>query len=177
MGYPVFDLDQLKTGVKGYISRLEDAIIRTLETYGISTDRLPGATGVWIDPGIAREVSRKICAIGVKVSRGITMHGFALNVNTNLSYFNHINPCGFTDKGVTSMEKELGHQARFGRSKGQTARKYCFRLWFHPDLNESPLMEVIASFFGWLPESLHSGAFGITFTFSFRFRVTGSPSR
>lgn len=118
VGYPVFDLDQLKTGVKGYISRLEDAIIRTLEDYGIAAGRLPGATGVWIDPGKPGS-QRKICAIGVKVSRGITMHGFALNVNTNLNYFNHINPCGFTDKGVTSMEKELGSTMDFEEVKGK----------------------------------------------------------
>lgn len=131
VGYPVFDLDQLKTGVKGYISRLEDAIIRTLETYGIPTHRLPGATGVWIDSG-KQESQRKICAIGVKVSRGITMHGFALNVNTNLSYFNHINPCGFTDKGVTSMEKELGHPVDFEEVKdklrGNIASDFGFTL-------------------------------------------------
>lgn len=116
VGYPVFDLDQLKTGVKGYISRLEDAIIRTLDTYGIQAARLTGATGVWIEPG-KQGSQRKICAIGVKVSRSITMHGFALNVNTNLGYFNHINPCGFTDKGVTSMEKELGRPVDFDEVK------------------------------------------------------------
>lgn len=122
VGYPVFDLDQMKTGVKGYISRLEDAIISTLEGYGIASGRLPGATGVWIEPGKPGS-QRKICAIGVKVSRGITMHGFALNVNTNLSYFNHINPCGFTDKGVTSMEKELGKTVNFEEVKGKLRSK------------------------------------------------------
>ena len=82
------------------------SIILTLKEFGIESGRLEGATGVWLDSGTSK--ARKICAIGVKASRFITMHGFAFNVNTNLEYFNHINPCGFIDKGVTSMEKELG---------------------------------------------------------------------
>jgi lipoyl(octanoyl) transferase len=107
VGYPVFDLDRFGIGVKKYINTLEEAIILTLDEYGIKASRLENATGVWLDKVPDLPV-RKICAIGVKISRSVTMHGFALNVNTNLSYFNHINPCGFTDKGVTSMEKELG---------------------------------------------------------------------
>jgi lipoyl(octanoyl) transferase len=107
VGYPIFDLDRLGIGVKKYIWNLEESIILTLADFGIAAERFEGATGVWIDTGIPAR-SRKICAIGVKVSRGITMHGFALNVNTSLEYFSHINPCGFTDKGVTSMEKEKG---------------------------------------------------------------------
>lgn len=107
VGYPIFDLDRFGIGVKKYIWNLEESIILTLASFGITAARFEGATGVWIDTGIPA-LSRKICAIGVKVSRGITMHGFALNVNTSLEYFRHINPCGFTDKGVTSMEKELG---------------------------------------------------------------------
>ncbi|WP_430811436.1 MULTISPECIES: lipoyl(octanoyl) transferase LipB [unclassified Carboxylicivirga] len=109
VGYPILDLEALNLQVRSYIFKLEEAIIRTLENYGIKSERLEGATGVWLDtkgPG----KSRKICAIGVKASRYVSMHGFALNVNTDLSYFNHINPCGFVDKGVTSMEKELGHK-------------------------------------------------------------------
>jgi lipoyl(octanoyl) transferase len=105
VGYPVFDLEKLKLGVKEYIHLLEESIIRTLKDYHISTSRLEGATGVWLDTGTPD--TRKICAIGVRVSRAVTMHGFALNVNTNLSYFSHINPCGLTGKGVTSMQKEL----------------------------------------------------------------------
>jgi lipoyl(octanoyl) transferase len=106
VGYPVFDLDRLGIGVKKYIEKLEEAIILTLEEFSIRATRMDQATGVWLD---ARgKNTRKICAIGVRVSRGVTMHGFAFNVNTDLSYFNHINPCGFTDKGVTSMQKELG---------------------------------------------------------------------
>jgi lipoyl(octanoyl) transferase len=85
---------------------VEDAIINALALYNIESTRLEGATGVWLDVG--KPSCRKICAIGVRSSRYVTMHGFALNVNTDLRYFNHINPCGFVDKGVTSMQKELG---------------------------------------------------------------------
>lgn len=106
VGYPIFDLANFGIGLKNYISRIEEAIIITLAEYGITSTRLEGATGVWIDVGLPS--CRKICAIGVRSSRYVTMHGFALNVNTDLSYFNHINPCGFVDKGVTSIEKELG---------------------------------------------------------------------
>lgn len=107
VGYPIFDLQSLGIGVKKYIENLEESIIQTLRDFGLNTTRLDGATGVWLEAGNLKPV-RKICAIGVKVSRGITMHGFALNVTTDLQYFSYINPCGFTDKGVTSMEKEKG---------------------------------------------------------------------
>jgi lipoyl(octanoyl) transferase len=107
VGYPIFDLDKLGLGIRKYIDKLEEAIILILAEYGIRASRLENATGVWLDKE-SKMNARKICAIGVKVSRGITMHGFALNVNTDLSYFSHINPCGFTDKGVTSMQKEMG---------------------------------------------------------------------
>ena len=107
VGYPVFDLEMLKIGLKEYIFRIEEAIIRTIREYGLKGSRFSGGTGVWLDPEV-RGRSRKICAIGVKVSRYVTMHGFAFNVNTDLSWFNYINPCGFTDKGVTSLEKETG---------------------------------------------------------------------
>ena len=107
VGYPIFDLEKIRISLKQYIHLLEEAIIVTLAKYMISASRLEGGTGVWIEPGIKNR-ARKICAIGVKASRYVTMHGFAFNVNTDLIYFNDINPCGFTDKGVTSMEKELG---------------------------------------------------------------------
>lgn len=107
VGYPIFDLDEMNLGIKEYIHKLEDAIILTLEEFNISASRLDGATGVWLDVGDALK-ARKICAIGVRASRFVSMHGFALNVNTNLDYFRHINPCGFIDKGVTSLSKELG---------------------------------------------------------------------
>jgi lipoyl(octanoyl) transferase len=107
VGYPIFDLEVIKIGLKEYIYRLEEAIIKTVNEFGLKASRLRGGTGVWLDPETAGK-ARKICAIGVKASRYVTMHGFAFNVNTELSYFNYINPCGFTDKGVTSLEKELG---------------------------------------------------------------------
>ena len=106
VGYPIIDLEMLGIGVKNYVFKIEETIIRTLKEFSINAERLEGATGVWLDTQAAR--TRKICAIGIKVSRAITMHGFAFNINTDLNYFNHINPCGFTDKSVTSLEKELG---------------------------------------------------------------------
>jgi lipoyl(octanoyl) transferase len=112
VGYPILSLTNLGLGLKEYIYKVEEAIILAIAEYGIKSERLQGATGVWIDtdkPG----KTRKICAIGVKSSHWVTMHGFALNVNTDLSYFGHINPCGFIDKSVTSMEKELGKPVNF----------------------------------------------------------------
>lgn len=117
-GYPVFDLEYWQLGLKQYIHRLEEVIIRFLALYGIRGERLDGATGVWIDPDVKGR-ARKICAIGVKSSRFVAMHGFALNINTDLSYFSLINPCGFTDKGVTSLEKELGEKQDFELVKTQ----------------------------------------------------------
>jgi len=109
VGYPIFDLEKFHLHVKEYVHHVEEAIIRMLNEYGIFSTRLEGATGVWLDTDNPQRC-RKICAIGVRVSRWVTMHGFALNANTDLNYFNHINPCGFTDKGVTSMQKELGYE-------------------------------------------------------------------
>ena len=106
VGYPIFDLANFDLGLKQYIFKLEEAIIQTLLLYQIPSTRLKGSTGVWLETDTP--ACRKICAIGVRSSRYVTMHGFALNVNTRLEYFNFINPCGFIDKGVTSMEKELG---------------------------------------------------------------------
>lgn len=105
VGYPIFDLEQFGMHIKQYVYSLEQAIINALSEFGIKASRLEGATGVWLDPGTP--AARKISAIGVKASRQITMHGFAFNVNTDLTYFNYINPCGFQDKGVTSLAKEL----------------------------------------------------------------------
>jgi lipoyl(octanoyl) transferase len=106
VGYPILDLEAMHLSVRDYIHSIEGAIIRTLAGYGISAGRMSGATGVWLDT--AGRNPRKICAIGVRIRRYVTMHGFALNVNTDLAYFSHINPCGFTDRGVTSMQQELG---------------------------------------------------------------------
>ncbi len=106
VGYPILDLDNFFTDIHKYLRLLEEAVILTLRDYGIDSGRIEGLTGVWIDH-IAQENPRKICAMGVKSSRWVTMHGFAFNVNTDLSYFNHIIPCGIDDKAVTSLEQEL----------------------------------------------------------------------
>jgi lipoyl(octanoyl) transferase len=115
VGYPIIDLSVHEMGVKRYVELLEESVIMTLASYGIIGARHSKAPGVWLDPD--GDKARKICALGVRVSRGITMHGFALNVSTDLDYFTKINPCGFTDKSVTSMEKELGMQIDFEEVK------------------------------------------------------------
>ncbi len=106
VGYPIIDLESNQMGLKSYIKFLEDSIIELCANHGIAATHSETATGVWLDEGHPRK-ARKICAIGVRSSRYVTMHGFAFNVNTNLDYFTYINPCGFQEKGVTSMEKEL----------------------------------------------------------------------
>lgn len=108
VGYPILDLERLKPDIVLYMRNLEEVIIRTLSDYGIACERSEGETGVWIDTATPYK-ARKICAMGVRTSRWITMHGFALNVNTDLNYFSLIVPCGIQNKQVTSMEKELGH--------------------------------------------------------------------
>jgi lipoyl(octanoyl) transferase len=116
VGYPILDLEQLDLGIKSYIWCLEESVILLLKEYAITAGRLAGATGVWLDAKIPSK-ARKICAIGVKAGRHITMHGFAFNVNTDLSYYQYINPCGFVDKGVTSLGKELGEEQDFEKVK------------------------------------------------------------
>ncbi|MFN0187146.1 MAG: lipoyl(octanoyl) transferase LipB [Bacteroidia bacterium] len=106
VGYPIFDLDHFFNDIHKYLRFLEESIILTLAEYGIGAGRVPGLTGVWLD-GDDDKKARKICAYGVRCSRWVTMHGFAFNVNNDLSYFNKIVPCGITDKGVTSLSKEL----------------------------------------------------------------------
>ncbi len=108
VGYPILDLDNFFTDINKYLRFLEEAVILTLKDYGIESGRVKGATGVWID-GDNPLKARKICAIGVKLSRWVTMHGFAFNVNTNLDYFDNIVPCGIINKSVTSLQKELGN--------------------------------------------------------------------
>ncbi|MBA1340589.1 MAG: Octanoyltransferase [ANME-2 cluster archaeon] len=107
VGYPILDLESFDLGIRRYIEILEESVIRLLRDYGIHSSRLEGASGVWLDTDDPLK-ARKICAIGVRSSRFVTMHGFAFNVNTDLEFYKHINPCGFTDKGVTSIETELG---------------------------------------------------------------------
>lgn len=115
VGYPIFDLANFGIGLRQYIEWLEEAIIEFLALYGLQGERMNGATGVWLDG--TKTTARKICAIGVRSSRYVTMHGFALNVSTDLTYFSHINPCGFIDKGVSSLEKELGESVSFEEAK------------------------------------------------------------
>ena len=107
VGYPILDMDLFFTDIHKYLRLLEEAVILTLAEYGIKGDRYPGFTGVWLDPEDPIK-ARKICALGVRCSRWVTMHGFAFNVNTELDYFKYIIPCGITEKSVTSMEWELG---------------------------------------------------------------------
>jgi len=116
VGYPILDLENFYTDIGKYLRNLEEVIILTIAEYDIRGERSSGETGVWIEPGLpGRE--RKICAIGVRCSRWITMHGFALNVNTDLSYFNNIIPCGIQNKQVTSIERELGHKVDYDEVK------------------------------------------------------------
>lgn len=121
VGYPILNLEYFVTGVRDYIFKLEEAVIQLLADYDLQSERLEGATGVWLDTGTPGV--RKICAIGVRTSRWVSMHGFAFNVNTDLEYFNFINPCGFTDKTVTSMEKELGASQDMEKVKTQLKAK------------------------------------------------------
>ncbi|WP_339608628.1 lipoyl(octanoyl) transferase LipB [uncultured Roseivirga sp.] len=107
--YPIIDLENFFTDIHKYLRYLEEAVILTLREYGLNTGRIDGLTGVWVDFEESAQNPRKICAMGVKTSRWVTMHGLALNVNTDLSYFGHIVPCGIDDKEVTSLNKELGH--------------------------------------------------------------------
>jgi lipoyl(octanoyl) transferase len=108
VGYPIFDLDNFFTDIHKYLRYLEEAVILTLKEYNIEAGRVDGMTGVWLDFEDEKK-ARKICAMGVKCSRWVTMHGFAFNVNAHLNYFNNIVPCGIPDKAVTSLEKELGN--------------------------------------------------------------------
>ena len=109
VAYPVLDLEQFYTDLGKYMRNLEEVVIKTIAHYGLKGDRLPGSTGVWLDPDNPAK-ARKICAMGVRSSRWITIHGLALNVNTDLHFFDYIVPCGISDKQVTSMQKELGKE-------------------------------------------------------------------
>ena len=133
VGYPILDLDKFKTDLGWYLRNIEEAIILTMADYGIKGERSKGETGVWIDTEIkGRE--RKICAIGIKCSRWVTMHGFAFNVNTDLSYFGNIVPCGIVNKQVTSLEKELGRKIDMNEVK--TKAKKHFEEVFEAELIE-----------------------------------------
>lgn len=123
VGYPILDLEKFYTDIGKYLRNLEETVILTLAEYNITGERSAGETGVWIEPGIVGR-ERKICAIGVRCSRWITMHGFALNVNTDLSYFNNIIPCGIQNKQVTSIEKEVGHKLNYEEVKEKLKKNF-----------------------------------------------------
>jgi len=122
VGYPIIDLENFSIGIHEYISKLEEVIIRTVSSFGIVADRLQGSSGVWLDS--QSNNARKICAIGVRASRYVTMHGFALNVNSDLNYFQKIVPCGIPDKTVTSMEKELGVSVDLDEVKAEIKKQF-----------------------------------------------------
>lgn len=121
-GYPVFDIERYNIGLAQYIWNVEEAIIKTIAEFGIVGSRIETASGVWLDGD--NEKARKICAVGVKASRYVTMHGFAFNVNTDLSFFDHIIPCGIDDKGVTSLANELGKPQDFDALQDLVAEKF-----------------------------------------------------
>ena len=123
VGYPIIDLDNFFTDIHKYLRFLEESIINVCAHYGINAGRYEGYTGVWLDAD--KENARKICAMGVRCSRWVTMHGFAFNVNTNLDYFKHIVPCGIDDKAVTSLKQELGHEVEMAEVKQLFNKYFC----------------------------------------------------
>lgn len=129
--YPIFDLDYFFTDIHKYMRYLEEAVIQTLAEYGIRGERSEGLTGVWIEPETER--ARKICAMGVKCSRWVTMHGIGFNINSDLSYFNYIIPCGIDDKAVTSMQRELGKELDFNEVSAVFKEKLARQFDFHYD--------------------------------------------
>lgn len=118
--YPILDLEAFSLGLKEYVHLLEEAVIQVCASYGIAAGRVSHATGVWLDGDGPR--ARKVCAIGVRSSHFVTMHGLALNVNTDLRYFSYIHPCGFVDKGVTSLQQELGHEVPMQEVKDRLSK-------------------------------------------------------
>lgn len=122
VGYPILDLDNFKPDIHLYMRNLEEVIIRTIADYGLNGERSKGETGVWLDVG--KPFARKICAMGVKASRWVTMHGFALNVNSNLKYFEYIIPCGIQDKAVTSLERELNQKVSMEEVKEKVKKHF-----------------------------------------------------
>jgi lipoyl(octanoyl) transferase len=123
VGYPILDLDKFKTDLGWYLRSLEQVIIEVIAEYGLKGERSEGETGVWLEPNDPF-MARKICAMGIKCSRWITMHGFALNVNTDLSHFEFIVPCGIQGKTVTSLEKELGHEVNYEEVKEKIKKHF-----------------------------------------------------
>lgn len=138
VGYPIFDLDNFKPDIHLYMRNLEEVIIRTISEYGLKGERSKGETGVWLDVG--KPYARKICAMGVKASRWVTMHGFALNVNPDLKYFEYIIPCGIKDKAVTSLERELNEKVAMSDVKEKV--KHYFEEVFEAELIDNELISV-----------------------------------
>lgn len=136
VGYPILDLDNFFTDIHLYMRTIEEAVILTLADYGIAAGRYPGYTGVWLDAD--KNNARKICAIGVRASRWVTMHGFAFNINTDLSYFNNIIPCGIEDKAVASMKGELGEEVNIEEVKGKL-KKHLTNLFEMELMNETDI--------------------------------------
>jgi lipoyl(octanoyl) transferase len=134
--YPVFDLDNFFTDIHKYLRFLEEVVLRVLKNYGLSGVRLGGATGVWIPPEKKGDSHKKICAMGVRASRWVTMHGLAFNVNVNLDYFNNIVPCGISNKGVTSLQNEVG--SPIGMVEVESLFKSCFSDVFDISLKKMP---------------------------------------
>ena len=122
VAYPIINLEKFNLGIREYIEKLEDVVIISLSECKITAGRQNGATGIWLDA--QTQTARKICAIGVRVSRFVTMHGLAFNINTNLNYYSYINPCGFQDKGVTSLSKELNRTVDFNEAKRIVKEKF-----------------------------------------------------
>lgn len=141
VGYPILDLDEYFTDIHRYLRTLEEVIIATLADYGLSGDRSPGETGVWLDVGTP--FARKICAMGVRASRWVTMHGWAFNLNTDLRYFEYIIPCGIKDKAVTSLQRELGRPIDEVEAKSRVAGHFA-RL-FEVDLVETPIDRLLGA--------------------------------
>ena len=141
VGYPILDLDEYFTDIHRYLRTLEEVIIATLADYGLSGDRSPGETGVWLDVGTP--FARKICAMGVRASRWVTMHGWAFNLNTDLRYFEYIIPCGIKDKAVTSLQRELGRAVDEAEVKARVAGHFA-RL-FEVDLVPTPAERLLGA--------------------------------
>ncbi len=141
VGYPILDLDEYFTDIHRYLRTLEEVIIAILAEYGIQGDRSPGETGVWLDVG--SPFARKICAMGVRASRWVTMHGWAFNLNTDLRYFEYIIPCGIKDKAVTSLQRELGRRVDEAEVKALVAGHFA-RL-FEVDLAETPVDRLLGA--------------------------------
>jgi len=141
VGYPIFDLEKMFTDIGRYLRSLEEAVILTLAEYGVRGDRSPGETGVWIEPHDKLR-ARKICAMGVRCSRWVTMHGIALNVNTDLAYFNYIIPCGIRDKQVTSLKQELGHEVPVDEVKALLKEKFAQVFQLH--YSEVPYLSTVS---------------------------------